>query len=77
MVPAGIEVAAQATGDERAAAAMALKERLVEYDRNSAQRTTVVDDQVQCRGSPRGKALTAASCSLVTLFCAIGQLMDV
>lgn len=47
VTPAGGQVSAQAEGDDRAAAAMALKERLVEYDRNSAQRTTVVDDQVR------------------------------
>ena len=45
MASAGGEVA-QSAEDERAAAAMALKARLVEYDQNSAQRTTVVDDQV-------------------------------
>lgn len=38
------------TVDAREAAALALKERLVEYDRNSAQRTSVIDDQVVCMG---------------------------
>lgn len=37
---------ASTAGDADAvAAAMAFKDRLVEYDRNSAQRTTVIDDQ--------------------------------
>lgn len=39
-------VTADGTDDAAVAAAVAFKNRLVDYDRNSAQRTTVIDDQV-------------------------------
>ncbi len=43
--PAAPAVAAAAAVAEAAAAAVAFKDRLVDYDRNSAKRTSVIDDQ--------------------------------